>query len=212
MRSRSRSKQVRSSSGSSGTLRLPAPELKVASGRSSTRSRSSRAVRPMAAPGARDAEESAWARTTPPPSWADVTWMREQWAQLDGGPFLLKGVCRVDDARRAVDAGVTAISVSNHGGNNLDGTPATIRMVKPVADAVGDQIEVLLDGGIRRGRREPHELPAPQRAAVLPVLEALLHVDGRLRGRRRRHRSRTGAHEEESGGHGGGQAGHARTG
>jgi len=50
-----------------------------------------------------------------------------------------------------VDAGVTAISVSNHGGNNLDGTPATIRMVKPVADAVGDQIEVLLDGGIRRG-------------------------------------------------------------
>jgi heme/flavin dehydrogenase (mycofactocin system) len=89
--------------------------------------------------------------TTPPPSWQDVAWMREQWAQLDGGPFLLKGVCRVDDARRAVDAGVDAISVSNHGGNNLDGTPATIRMVKPIADAVGDQIEVLLDGGIRRG-------------------------------------------------------------
>src|SRR3954447_17726901 len=64
--------------------------------------------------------------TTPPPSWEDVAWMREQWAQLGGGPFMLKGVCRVDDARRAVDAGVTAISVSNHGGNNLDGTPATI--------------------------------------------------------------------------------------
>jgi isopentenyl diphosphate isomerase/L-lactate dehydrogenase-like FMN-dependent dehydrogenase len=89
--------------------------------------------------------------TTPPPSWQDVAWMREQWAQLDGGPFLLKGVCRVDDARRAVDAGVSAISVSNHGGNNLDGTPAAIRMVSPIADAVGDQIEVLLDGGIRRG-------------------------------------------------------------
>jgi heme/flavin dehydrogenase (mycofactocin system) len=84
---------------------------------------------------------------TPPPSWEDVAWLRQQW----GGPFMLKGVTRVDDARRAVDAGVTAISVSNHGGNNLDGTPATIRALQPVAQAVGDQIEVLLDGGIRRG-------------------------------------------------------------
>ena len=84
---------------------------------------------------------------TPPPSWEDVAWLREQW----GGPFMLKGVTRIDDAKRAVDAGVSAISVSNHGGNNLDGTPATIRTLKPVADAVGDQIEVLLDGGIRRG-------------------------------------------------------------
>ncbi len=84
---------------------------------------------------------------TPPPSWEDVAWLREQW----GGPFMLKGVTRVDDARRAVDAGVSAISVSNHGGNNLDGTPATIRTLPAVADAVGDQIEVLLDGGIRRG-------------------------------------------------------------
>jgi heme/flavin dehydrogenase (mycofactocin system) len=90
--------------------------------------------------------------TTPPPSWEDVAWMREQWAQISGGkPFMLKGVCRIDDALRAVDAGVTAISVSNHGGNNLDGTPAAIRMVKPIADAVGDQIEVVMDGGIRRG-------------------------------------------------------------
>jgi L-lactate dehydrogenase (cytochrome) len=58
---------------------------------------------------------------------------------------------RVDDAKRAVDAGVTAISVSNHGGNNLDGTPASIRALPSVAAAVGDQVEVLLDGGIRRG-------------------------------------------------------------
>ncbi len=76
-----------------------------------------------------------------------MAWLREQW----GGPFLLKGVIRVDDARRAVDAGVTAISVSNHGGNNLDGTPATIRALPAVAEAVGNQVEVLLDGGIRRG-------------------------------------------------------------
>jgi L-lactate dehydrogenase (cytochrome)/glycolate oxidase len=84
---------------------------------------------------------------TPPPSWTDVAWLREVW----GGPFMLKGVTRIDDARRAVDAGVTAISVSNHGGNNLDGTPATIRLLPDIAAAVGDQIEVLLDGGIRRG-------------------------------------------------------------
>jgi heme/flavin dehydrogenase (mycofactocin system) len=84
---------------------------------------------------------------TPPPSWDDVAWMREQW----GGPFLLKGITRIDDAKRAVDAGVTAISVSNHGGNNVDGTPATIRVLPGIARAVGDQVEVLLDGGIRRG-------------------------------------------------------------
>lgn len=84
---------------------------------------------------------------SPMPTWEDVAWLREQW----DGPFMLKGVMRVDDAKRAVDAGVTAISVSNHGGNNLDGTPASIRALPSVADAVGDQLEVLLDGGIRRG-------------------------------------------------------------
>jgi isopentenyl diphosphate isomerase/L-lactate dehydrogenase-like FMN-dependent dehydrogenase len=84
---------------------------------------------------------------TPPPSWEDVKWLRSLW----DAPFLVKGVTRVDDAKRAVDAGATAISVSNHGGNNLDGTPATIRVLPSIADAVGDQIEVLLDGGIRRG-------------------------------------------------------------
>ncbi len=89
--------------------------------------------------------------TTPPPSWDDVAWMREQWQQISGRPFMLKGVGRVDDARRAVDAGVAALSVSNHGGNNLDGTPAAIRLVQPIAEAVGDQVEVVMDGGVRRG-------------------------------------------------------------
>ena len=83
----------------------------------------------------------------PLPTWDDVRWLREQW----DGPVMLKGVIRVDDARQAVDAGVTAISVSNHGGNNLDGTPATIRALPAIAEAVGDQLEVLLDGGVRRG-------------------------------------------------------------
>jgi pre-mycofactocin synthase len=82
-----------------------------------------------------------------PPSWDDIAWLRAQW----DGPFLVKGVMRADDARRAVDAGATAVSVSNHGGNNLDGTPASIRALPAVVAAVGGQAEVLLDGGIRRG-------------------------------------------------------------
>jgi heme/flavin dehydrogenase (mycofactocin system) len=85
--------------------------------------------------------------TTPLPTWEDIAWLREQW----GGPFMVKGIMHPDDARRAVDAGASALSVSNHGGNNLDGTPASIRALPGIADAVGDQIEVVLDGGIRRG-------------------------------------------------------------
>jgi pre-mycofactocin synthase len=87
-----------------------------------------------------------WMQTSPP-GWDDLEWLRTQW----DGPFMIKGVTRVDDARRAVEIGASAISVSNHGGNNLDGTPATIRALPAVADAVGDQVEVVLDGGIRRG-------------------------------------------------------------
>ena len=84
---------------------------------------------------------------TPPPSWEDIRWFGETW----GGPWMVKGIMRVDDAKRAVDAGVTAISVSNHGGNNLDSTPASVRALPAVVQAVGDQIEVVLDGGVRRG-------------------------------------------------------------
>ncbi|OBI45827.1 alpha-hydroxy-acid oxidizing enzyme [Mycobacterium kyorinense] len=100
---------------------------------------------------------------TPPPTWEDIAWLRELW----GGPFMLKGVIRVDDAKRAVDAGVSAISVSNHGGNNLDGTPAAIRALPAVADAVGDQIEVLLDGGIRRGSDVVKALALGARAVMI---------------------------------------------
>lgn len=84
---------------------------------------------------------------TPRPTWEDLAWLRRQW----DGPCMIKGIVRVDDARRAVDIGATSISVSNHGGNNLDTTPATIRVLRPIAAAVGGDIEVLLDGGIRRG-------------------------------------------------------------
>ncbi|MDI6626209.1 MAG: mycofactocin biosynthesis FMN-dependent deaminase MftD [Rhodococcus sp. (in: high G+C Gram-positive bacteria)] len=100
---------------------------------------------------------------TPLPTWEDVAWLREQW----GGPFMLKGVMRVDDAKRAVDAGVTAISVSNHGGNNLDGTPAPIRALPSIAEAVGDQIEITLDGGIRRGSDVVKALALGARAVLI---------------------------------------------
>jgi len=100
---------------------------------------------------------------TPPPSWDDVAWLRAQW----DGPFMLKGVTRIDDAKRAVDAGVSAISVSNHGGNNLDGTPATIRMLPDIARAVGDQVEVLLDGGVRRGGDVVKALALGARAVMI---------------------------------------------
>jgi heme/flavin dehydrogenase (mycofactocin system) len=84
---------------------------------------------------------------TPPPTWDDLRWLREQW----NGPFMLKGITRADDARRAVDIGVTTISVSNHGGNNLDSTPGSIRALPAVVEAVGGLVEVVLDGGVRRG-------------------------------------------------------------
>jgi heme/flavin dehydrogenase (mycofactocin system) len=103
-----------------------------------------------------------WMQTAPP-SWEDVAWLRAQW----DGPFMLKGVTRIDDAKRAVDAGVSAISVSNHGGNNLDGTPATIRLLPDIARAVGDQVEVLLDGGVRRGGDVVKALALGARAVMI---------------------------------------------
>jgi heme/flavin dehydrogenase (mycofactocin system) len=100
---------------------------------------------------------------TPPPTWADVAWLREQW----DGPFCVKGVTRVDDAKRAVDAGATAIQVSNHGGNNLDSTPAPIRVLPGIVEAVGRDVEVIMDGGIRRGSDVVKALCLGARAVAL---------------------------------------------
>jgi L-lactate dehydrogenase (cytochrome)/glycolate oxidase len=97
------------------------------------------------------------------PTWEDVAWLRSSWT----GPFMVKGVSRVDDAKRVVDLGATALSVSNHGGNNLDGTPAPIRALPAVAEAVGDQIEVLLDGGVRRGSDVVKALALGARAVMI---------------------------------------------
>ena len=82
-----------------------------------------------------------------PPTWADIAFIREQWS----GPLVVKGIVTAEDARIAADLGVDAVSVSNHGGNGLDGAPATIRALPEVVAAVGDRIEVLMDGGVRRG-------------------------------------------------------------
>ena len=100
---------------------------------------------------------------TPPPTWDDVASLVEAW----GGPFMVKGVGRADEARRAVDAGATAISVSNHGGNNIDSSPAPIRVLPEIVDAVGDDIEVLLDGGIRRGSDVVKALALGARAVLI---------------------------------------------
>ncbi|WP_349427814.1 pre-mycofactocin synthase MftD [Microbacterium sp. LWS13-1.2] len=81
------------------------------------------------------------------PTWDDVAWLAGLW----GGPLMVKGIVAADDARRAVDAGATAISVSNHGGNNLDTTPSPLRFLPSVVSAVGDQVEVVYDSGVRRG-------------------------------------------------------------
>jgi len=80
-------------------------------------------------------------------SWADVDWLRSIWPRR----VLLKGVQTVEDAKLAVAAGVDAIVLSNHGGRQLDGAPATLPLVAPVADAVGGRTEVICDGGVRRG-------------------------------------------------------------
>jgi isopentenyl diphosphate isomerase/L-lactate dehydrogenase-like FMN-dependent dehydrogenase len=81
------------------------------------------------------------------PTWSDLTWIRRQWP----GPIAIKGVLSADDARRARDAGVEAVIVSNHGGNALDGVPATLQLLPEIVGAVGHDLEVLMDGGIRRG-------------------------------------------------------------
>jgi isopentenyl diphosphate isomerase/L-lactate dehydrogenase-like FMN-dependent dehydrogenase len=80
-------------------------------------------------------------------TWADLRWIREIWR----GPIVVKGVLTGDDARHAIDEGAAAISVSNHGGRQLDGVPAALRALPEVVDAVQGRIEVWMDGGIRRG-------------------------------------------------------------
>jgi len=100
---------------------------------------------------------------TPPPTWEDLRWLISWWE----GPVMIKGIARPDDARRAVDVGATAISVSNHGGNNLDGQPASIRTLPAIAAAVAGEIEIVLDSGVRRGSDVVKALALGARATMI---------------------------------------------
>jgi L-lactate dehydrogenase (cytochrome) len=80
-------------------------------------------------------------------TWSDLRWIREQW----GGPIVVKGVLTGEDAKRAIDEGAAAVSVSNHGGRQLDSVRPSIRALPEVVAAVNGQIEVWMDGGVRRG-------------------------------------------------------------
>ena len=95
----------------------------------------------------------------PSVTWEDLEWMIAEW----GGPFAIKGILSPADARRAVDRGVTAIMVSNHGGRQLDGTLSAFDALGPILDEVGGECEVICDGGIRRGT---HVLKALARGAT----------------------------------------------
>jgi 4-hydroxymandelate oxidase len=108
-------------------------------------------------------------------TWADIDWLRS----ITRLPVLVKGIVRADDARRAVDHGAQGIVVSNHGGRQLDTSPATISVLPAIADAVGDRVDVLLDGGIRRGTDVIKALAFGATAVLIgrPILWGLA-VDG----------------------------------
>jgi L-lactate dehydrogenase (cytochrome) len=80
-------------------------------------------------------------------SWKDLEFIRSEWT----GPLILKGVLDVEDAREAVKVGADGLVVSNHGGRQLDGAPSTTRALPPIAEAVGEALTVLVDGGVRSG-------------------------------------------------------------
>lgn len=108
-------------------------------------------------------------------TWEDVPWLKS----LTPMPLVLKGILREEDARRAVDSGADAIVVSNHGGRQLDGAPAAIEVLPDVVEAVGGQVEVMVDGGIRRGSDVLKALALGARAVLIgrPYLWGLA-VDG----------------------------------
>jgi L-lactate dehydrogenase (cytochrome) len=121
------------------------------------------------------AAAGAVAMLASPFTWSDIEWMRERWTR----PVVVKGLLSGDDARRAVESGADAVIVSNHGGRQLDGAPATARVLPEVVDAVGDRTEVLVDGGVRRGGDVVKALALGARAVLIgrPYLYGLA-VDG----------------------------------
>lgn len=104
-------------------------------------------------------------------SWKDIAWLRS----ITKLPIAIKGIVRVDDAKRARDEGASAIVVSNHGGRQLDASPATLDVLQPIADAVGKDVEVLVDGGVRRGADALKALALGAKAVLVgrPILWGL---------------------------------------
>ncbi len=113
--------------------------------------------------GTSDAPFYANAQFDPSLDWDDLADLRRQWT----GPLLLKGIMSTADARRAVDYGVDGIVVSNHGGRQLDSVPASIEVLPEIVDVVGDRIEVLFDGGIRRGSEAVKAIALGARACLV---------------------------------------------
>jgi len=108
--------------------------------------------------------EEAFSRWVDSPlRWEDFAWLREQWR----GPILAKGIVTADDARRAIDNGADAIIVSNHGGRQLDSLPGALQSLVEIVDTVGAEVEVLVDGGFRRGTDVVKALALGARAVMV---------------------------------------------
>jgi L-lactate dehydrogenase (cytochrome) len=103
------------------------------------------------------------AQFDPTVNWKDLDWLRSVWR----GPLAIKGIMTAEDARRAVDAGVDSVIVSNHGGRQLDGLPAPIDVLPEVVEAVGERTQVILDGGVRRGSDVAKALALGARACMI---------------------------------------------
>ena len=123
-------------------------------------------------------------------TWEDIAWVREHW----DGRLVVKGVLDPEDARRAADAGVDGIVVSNHGGRQLDSVPSTVRALPEVVDAVGDRVEVLVDGGVRTGLDVVKMLALGARAVLIGRAWALVGGGSRRSGRSPRARRDEGRH------------------
>jgi L-lactate dehydrogenase (cytochrome) len=124
-----------------------------------------------AAPVGAASSASTVAMLASPFSWDDVAWIRSRWS----GPLLVKGVLSGEDAVLAAEAGADAVVVSNHGGRQLEGAPATARVLPEVVDAAGDRLEILVDGGVRRGGDVVKALAIGARAVLVgrPYLYSL---------------------------------------